>query len=139
MLQDEQELDIAAFNKVLIDTSEKVLGFKKNKKEEWIKSDTRKKIDQRKETKKTLNQTKSQRLKDRLQTLYLEQDKEVKRMARKHKKDFVEKLAEEAEHAAERRDLRSLYKITKSLTGGFHNNDIPVKDVNGKAITSEKE
>ena len=113
MLQDEQELDIAAFNKVLIDTSEKVLGFKKNKKEEWIKSDTRKKIDQRKETKKTLNQTKSQRLKDRLQTLYLEQDKEVKRMARKHKKDFVEKLAEEAEHAAERRDLRSLYKITK--------------------------
>ena len=105
-------------------------GNKKNKKEEWITGDTWKKIDERKETKKKLNQATSQRLKDRLQTAYSEQDKEVKRMTRKDKKEFVDKVADEAENAAERRDLRSLYKITKTLTGGFHNNDRPVKDIN---------
>ena len=130
VLEDEQELDIAVFNKVLMDASDKVLGNKKNKKEEWITGDTWKKIDERKETKKKLNQATSQRLKDRLQTAYSEQDKEVKRMTRKDKKEFVDKVADEAENAAERRDLRSLYKITKTLTGGFHNNDRPVKNIN---------
>ena len=139
VLEDEQELDIVAFNKVLMAASDKVLGYKKNKKEEWITGDTWKKIDERKETKKKLNQAKSQRLKDRLQTTYSEQDKEVKRMTRKDKKEFVDKLADEAENAAERRDLRSLYKITKTLTGGFHNNDRPVKDINDKVVTSERE
>ena len=139
VLEDEQELDIVAFNKVLMAASDKVLGYKKNKKEEWITGDTWKKIDERKETKKKLNQVKPQRLKDRLQTAYSEQDKEVKRMTRKDKKEFVDKLADEAENAAERRDLRSLYKITKTLTGGFHNNDRPVKDINDKVVTSERE
>ena len=59
MLKDEQELDIVAFDKVLMVASDKVLGYKKNKKEEWIKGDTWKKIDERKETKKKLNQAKS--------------------------------------------------------------------------------
>ena len=86
MLEDEQELDIAAFNKVLMDASDKVLGYKKNKKEEWVTGDIWKKIDGRKETKKKLKQAKSQRLKDHLQTAYSEQDKEVKRMTRKDKK-----------------------------------------------------
>ena len=92
---------------VLMDAIDKVLGLKKNKKEEWITVDTWKKIDERKETKKKLNQAKSQRLKAHLQTAYSEQEKEVKRMTSKDKKEFVDKLADEAENAAERRDLRS--------------------------------
>ena len=51
-----------------MDASDKVLGYKKNIKEEWITGDTWKTIDESKETKK-LNQAKSQRLKDRLQTV----------------------------------------------------------------------
>ena len=39
VLEDEQELDIAAF-KVLMDASDKVLGYNKNKMEEWITGDT---------------------------------------------------------------------------------------------------
>ena len=44
---------------VLMEAIDKVLGLKKNKKEEWITGDTWKKIDERKETKKKLNQAKS--------------------------------------------------------------------------------
>ena len=135
VLEDKQDLHIAAFNRVLMDASDKILGYKKNKEEKWVTGDMWKKIDERKETKKKLNQAKLERLKDRLQTAFSEQDEEVKRMTRKDKKEFVDKLADEAENA----DLRPLYKITKTLTGGFHNNDRPVKDINDKVITSERE
>ena len=57
VLEDEQELDITAF-RVLMDASDKVLGYKKNKMEEWITGDTWKKTDERNETKKELSQAK---------------------------------------------------------------------------------
>ena len=57
-------------------------------------------------------------------------------MTRKDKKEFDDKLADEAENAAERRGLRSLCKITKTLTGSFHNNERSVKYIKDKIITS---
>ena len=129
VLEDQQELDIMG-------ASGNVLGYKKNRKEKWILGEAWKKIGEREETKKILNQAKSQRLKDRLQTVYYEQDKEVKRMARKDRKEFDDKLADEAENAAERRGLRSLCKITKTLTGSFHNNERSGKYIKDKIITS---
>ena len=36
-------------------------------------------------------------------------------MAKRDKKDYVEKLAEEAEEAAARQDLKTLYSISKTL------------------------
>ena len=72
--------------------------------------------------------------------VYSVQYKEVKRMTWKDKKEIVDKLADEAEKVAEQRDLRSLYKITKTLMENFPQfNDRPVKDTNGKVIKSERE
>ena len=51
------------------------------------------------------------------------------------KKEFMEKLADEVEEAAQKQDMATLYKITKSLAGGFKNNDVPVKDLDGNVIT----
>ena len=74
VLEDKQDLHIAAFKRVLMDASDKILEYKKNKEEKWITGDMWKKIDESKETKKKLNQAKLERLKDRLQTAYSEQD-----------------------------------------------------------------
>ena len=70
VLQEEQEMNIDSFNQVLTETSKSLLGYRKNRKEEWIKTDTWKTIDERKETKKKINDTKSQRIKNQLQTRY---------------------------------------------------------------------
>ena len=49
----------------------------------------------------------------------------------------MEELAEEAEEAARKQDLKTLYRITKTLSGGLKNSDVPVKDTNGNLVSSE--
>ena len=60
-------------------------------------------------------------------------------MTRADKKDCIEKLADEAEEAAGRNDLKTLYKINKQLNNGFKNCDVPVKNKNGMVIEKEAE
>ena len=127
-------MNIDSFNQVLTETSKALLGYRKNRKEEWIKTDTWKTIDERKETRKKINDTKSQRIKEQLHTRYSTLDKEVKRKTKADKRAFIENLADEAETAAQMQN--TLYNITKALAGGFKNSDIPMKDAYGMVITS---
>ena len=60
-------------------------------------------------------------------------------MTRADKKDYIEKLADEAEEAAGRNGLKTLYKISKQLNNGFKNCDVPVKNKNGMVIEKEAE
>ena len=117
----------------------KVLGFRRKKKEKWIKEETWKKIDERRQTKEKINNTRSERLKEKHRSFYSELNKQVKRMTRADKKDYIEKLADEAEEAAGRNDLKTLYKINKQLNNGFKNCDVPVKNKNGMVIEKEAE
>ena len=108
----------------------------KHRKEEWIKTDTWKTIDERRETKKKLNDTNSQRIKEQLQTRYSILDNEVKRKTKADDTAFIDNLADEAETAAQIQNMAKLYKITKALAGGLKNRDIPMKDADGVVITS---
>ena len=73
---------------------------------------------------------------EQIHTKYFELDREVKKKARADKKAFTEKLADDAEEAAQKQDMATLYKISKSLAGGFKkSNDVPVKDSDGNATT----
>ena len=58
-------------------------------------------------------------------------------MAKADTKSFTEELAEEAEETARKQDLKTLYSITKTLSGGLKNSDVPIKDTNGNPISSE--
>ena len=58
-------------------------------------------------------------------------------MAQVDKKSFMEGLAEEAEEAARKQDLKTLYRLTKTLSGGLKNSDVPVKDTHGNFVSSE--
>ena len=66
-------------------------------------------------------------------------NREVKRSARKDKRNFIKKLASEAEEAAEKRDFGTVYKIAKQLCGNNTNHSMPVKDKQGKVLTTERE
>jgi len=61
--------------------------------------------------------TKSPRLLERAKELYKGKDREVKRSAREDKRAFVEGLAREAEEAAARGEMSTVYRLTKQLTG----------------------
>ena len=95
-------------------------------------------IDEKRQTKEKINNTRSERLKEQHRSFYSELNKQVKRMTRADK-DYIEKLADEAEEAAGRNDLKTLYKINKQLNNGFKSCDVPVKNKNGMVIEKEAE
>ena len=137
VLLDQQEMDLYQFNQTLVEAGKKVLGPRRRKKEEWITTDTWKKIDARKEKKRKILSTRSARLKAQLKESYRTLDKEVKKSTRADKKRHIEKIAEEAEAAASKQDMGTLYKLTKSLTKtGFQSTDMPVKDQRGNRISN---
>ena len=83
--------------------------------------------------------TKSARLQQQVQEAYKGKDKEVKKSARNDKRSYVEGLAAEAESAAARGELSTVYKITKRLCGNYITHSAPVKGKDGSTITTERE
>ena len=63
----------------------------------------------------------------------------MKRNVRRDKRNFIESLACEAEEAAENGEFSTVYKITKQLCSNNTNHTMPVKDKQGKVMTTEKE
>ncbi|XP_077867270.1 uncharacterized protein LOC144356268 [Saccoglossus kowalevskii] len=120
-----------------VETGKKVLGVKASKSKEWLCPHTWKLIDERKEIKNKLLNTKSQRLLDQLNELYRNENKQVKKSARNDRRNFLNQKAARAEQAAQRGDLSAVYKITKELRKSNANQSIPVKDKDGKTISSE--
>ena len=51
----------------------------------------------------------------------------------------MEELADEAKKATAKGDLNTMYKITKQLSGQSKTHIKPIKDEEGKVITTEKE
>ena len=83
--------------------------------------------------------TKSARIREKIADQYREQDKSVKNAARKDKRMYIEKLAEDAETAAELKDLKTVYEITRKLMGEKkQNQEIPVKSEDDILITEER-
>ena len=139
-LQDETTMSLAEFNVAIIETGEKVLGHKKYKKKPWISANTMSIIEERREVKKKLLDAKSPRLKERIGAEYRNKDKDVKNAARQDRRQYIEGLATEAEHAAEQQDMKTVYQITKKLKGDFGQQcELPVKAEDGRTISNEDE
>ena len=58
----------------------------------------------------------------------------MRKSVKTDKRDFVEGLAEEAERAADSRNMKQLYDTTKKLAGKFKKSEHPVRD-NGTVLT----
>lgn len=138
VLLDQQEMDLYQFNQTLVEAGKKVLGPRRKKKEEWITTDTWRKTEDRKEKKRKILSTRSDRLKAEMMESYRNLDKEVKRSTRADKKRYIAKI-EEAETAASKQDMWTLYKLTKSQTKTcFQSTDLPVKDRQGNTISKDE-
>ena len=87
--------------------------------EEWITEETLKEIGRRNDCKKMTLGENCQGTKQFLQNEYKEIDKSVKRKTRRDKRAYIDKLAENAEVAANTGNTRTLYAITKKLSGDF--------------------
>ena len=120
--------------------SKACLGFKNAVKKKWIKPATLRAIESRRNLKKKLLDTKSERLLERYKIQYREADRSVKRMARADKRAYIDELASQAENAANRGEQGKVYKITKLVCGNYGGRKVaPVKDLQGRLLTTERD
>ena len=122
-------------------SSEECIGFRHHQKaKDWITPDTWAKINARREIKNRMNEAKSSQLKERFQLEYSEIQRDVKKMTRTDKRSYMDSLASKAEEAANKGEQGNLYKITKIICGKSKtSSNVPIKDKQGKLLTSEKE
>ena len=120
-------------------TCEEVLGKKKAKHKEWISNDTIQRLETRKERKTALNTSRTRATKSKAQAEYTAADREVKRSIRKDKRDYIDYVASQAEEAAGKGNFKDLYLTTKKVAGKFQQTDMPVKDKDGKPLTTVAE
>ena len=137
--QDPVECSWNRFKELYADAAKKTVGFKKKKTKKWLSAETWARIEARRKAKEKVLNAKSSRQIERTQQEYKIRDREVKRRARKDKRNFIKNLASEAEEAAEKRDFGTVYKITKQLCGSNTNHSMPVKDMQEKMLTTERE
>ena len=139
VLEDSVDLD-AQWNStrdMFLSTCKETLGKKDTRRKPWISDDTWSTIERRREKKERRNTSTTEESKRRADQEYAEAEREVKRSTRRDKRRYVEELAEKAEEAAEMRNTRELYRLTKQIAGKKNSCDAPVKDKRGKVLTSE--
>lgn len=127
------------FKQTYNETAEKVLGFQKRKDKPWISLDTWKKIDERKEVKKKVDDAKSARIKERKKTEYSEKAREVKRSLQLDKRRWADGLASDAEAAAQAGNMRGVYDSTKKLCNVRQRSMDVIRDKSEKMLTTDAE
>lgn len=133
-----QKKKLKIVKEVYQSTSEKIIGFRRSINKQWLTSDTWKAFDERAKLNDKILSTGSSRLKEQTHKEYAKKFKEVKKRARVDKMNYLEERAEGAEKVAPRGDLRTVYKITKELSGQYKQPP-PVNDKKGNIITTKRE
>ena len=116
-------------------TYEEVLGRRKPQQKDWISAETIINILIRKDKKGAVNSSRTRATKAAAQTEHTAANREVRKSVKTDKRDFVERLAEEAERAAASRNMKQLYDTTKKLAGKFKKSERPIRDKNGTVLT----
>ena len=124
----------------LLEASEEILGRSKTRGKEWISDDTWGRIAKRKEFKGKLLIAVNEIEKTNLIRQYREANKLVKKPARKNKRTWVENLAQAAQNAADLKNSRELYRITRQLAKkSFTNAASLVRRKDGNQLTAVEE
>jgi len=122
-----------------INSCEEVLGKKRRQHQQWISHDTLKKVETRKQKKAEINNSRTRAAKAAAQVEYTTANKNVKQSVKADKRKFIENLADEAEEASQKGNMKELYDTTKKLTGKYNKADRPIKDKEGNTLTTTED
>ena len=111
--------------------SEQILGFRPPHKEEWITEDTWKMIELRKTVKNAVD--------DIGRNLYQSLSKACTVALRRDYRKQIEDLARDADSAANLRDMKQLYSITRKLANTNSSKVVPVRDKVGTLLTTTED
>ena len=93
--------------------------------------------ERRKQTKGKLCATYARTRKGKeLEKEYAALSKEIKKNVRKDHRDYADKIANEAQEAANQRSIKGVFNAMRRLTKNVQPNIVPIRDKEGKSITS---
>ena len=119
--------------------AEATLKYQGGNRKEWITEETWASVEERSRIRAKLLDSKSERIRERNQKEYDAMNKIVKKNARRDKRAFADQMAEEAEEAANKRDMGALHKITRRLCGTRKKCSTVVRDREGRILTTDRE
>ena len=88
--------------------------------------------------KKILN-TRSERVKRKLRAEYVRKDKKVKKIIKVDKRKWIDNITGEAEKAARKQNMKTLYGLTKTLRNERPRQSTVVLDKNGNLVSGKEE
>ena len=124
------------FREAVVGACEDVLGKPKTNRKPWISDRTWQKVEDRRLAKQELNQARTRQQKQRAAARHSTLAIEVKKELRADKRAYINTIAEEAEEAAGKGDLGTLYATTRLLSGRRSNPNRPVRNKEGKLLTT---
>ena len=120
-------------------TCEETVGRKTTQHKDWMTAETLQKIQERRKRKAILNTCRTRASKAAAQQQYTRAHQEVRRSIKRDKRSHIDNLARQAEEAAARGNMKELYNTTKKLAARYQVTDKPIKDKQGKILTSTEE
>jgi hypothetical protein len=125
----------------LRNVSESTLGHMAKERKEWISNITWNKIDRMRLLKAQIcgSRDLSEQRKRVLSEEYRSLDKEVKKSARKDHSGYIDGMAEYAQNAADKGNMKELYDTVRKMVNAPVSRNVLVKDKNGNIITSVQE
>jgi hypothetical protein len=115
--------------------SESVLGYVTSERKEWISAQSWEKIEKRRELKAKLSQGISEEARHQLQEEYSFLDKDIKRSIRRDHRIFLEGMAQRAQEAADRGNMKELFHISRKMTNTAVNLNAPIRSKTGDVVT----
>ena len=115
------------------------IGISKRINKPWISATTLEKIENRKSIKGLLNDCRTRKETAKHQKNYSGAHNIVKKGVKADKKRFFQDMAAKAETAAENRNMKELYDITRLLSNKKSSTTKPIKDKSGKVLTTSEE
>ena len=133
-----QHIEEESVEEKWVKAAKETLGCRKTNHKEWISEETWAKIEERKTIREKLLNEEDALQRREIENEYQRKDREVKRSARRDKRNYIDCLASEAEEAAKTGNSAKVYKITKKLCNKKLAGTKPVRKKNGEVITDEK-
>ncbi|CAG2197112.1 Craniofacial development protein 2 [Mytilus edulis] len=119
----------------IVQACEETVGYLQQNRKQWMSENTWKIVNERRQVKEKVLTAITRQQKKQTQEQYSNKDKEVKKSCKQDKRNFVEQLAKEAEAACSKGDTKTLYNITKQLSGKPPTSNTPIKDKDNNTLT----
>ncbi|CAG2187778.1 unnamed protein product [Mytilus edulis] len=119
----------------IVQACEETVGYLQQNRKQWMSENTWKIVNERRQVKEKVLTAITRQQKKQTQEQYSNKDTEVKKSCKQDKRNFVEQLAKEAEAACSKGDTKTLYNITKQLSGKPPTSNTPIKDKDNNTLT----